>query len=161
MLRWRWFSFCWLRPRQCSFDCGNGCCDPDTCDCGDCSGDTLSDLVYDYDYKPTPIFHGSGPLFLGPEIEVEVPEILTEECAAIAQSHLGKLGYLKADSSLSSKSNLTVDRNSHRGRTDAVLGPGFFVSPGGGASMQWWLREIFVPLFVFFKVKSPIGRSYV
>jgi hypothetical protein len=81
-------------------ECGNGCCDPDDCDCGDCRADSWSDLIHDYDYKPAPVFHGTGPLFLGPEIEVETPYARTEECVQIARSYLGNLGYLKADGSL-------------------------------------------------------------
>lgn len=80
--------------------CGNGCCDPDGCTCEECRSDTTSDLLYDYDYKPAPVFHGTGPLFLGPEIEVETPYPRTEECIEIANSYLGSLGYLKSDGSL-------------------------------------------------------------
>ena len=54
-------------------------------------------LVHDYSYKPRPVFHGTGPLFLGPEIEIETPYCAEEECAQIAYSLLGSLGYLKND----------------------------------------------------------------
>jgi hypothetical protein len=80
--------------------CGNDCCDPDDCECEDCRRDILSDLVHDYDYKPRPVFHGTGPLFLGPEIELETPSARSDECVQVAQSYLGDLGYLKADGSL-------------------------------------------------------------
>ncbi|MBN1171092.1 MAG: hypothetical protein JXA67_02860 [Micromonosporaceae bacterium] len=84
------------------YRCGNDCHDPDNydCDCEDCRNNRWSGPVYDYDYKPTPIFHGSGPLFLGPEIEVETPYARTEECVEVAHAHLGDLGYLKTDASL-------------------------------------------------------------
>jgi hypothetical protein len=85
-------------------DCGNGCCDPDGCDCQDCRDDDnlaqFDGQVYDYSYKPRPVFHGTGPLFLGPEIEVETPEWAGLQCAQIAHSFLGDLGYLKTDASI-------------------------------------------------------------
>ncbi|MDQ1645728.1 MAG: hypothetical protein QOJ50_1912, partial [Cryptosporangiaceae bacterium] len=55
--------------------------------------------VYDYEYKPYPVFHGTGPLFLGHEIEIHTPSG-DWECAELANSHLGNLGYLKNDSSI-------------------------------------------------------------
>jgi hypothetical protein len=83
-------------------DCGNGCCDPDECDCDDCRDDLAAygGLVHDYSYKPQPVFHGTGPLFLGPEIEIETPAYREADCAKTACSYLGDLGYLKEDSSL-------------------------------------------------------------
>ena len=85
-------------------ECANGCCDPD-CGCEDCRDiDVLAvaGLVHDYSYKPAPRFHGTGPLFLGPEIEIETPRYRSRACAEIAHGHLGRLGYLKADSSIGS-----------------------------------------------------------
>jgi hypothetical protein len=87
-------------------DCGNDCCDPDGCDCDDCrdddddDGDDFDGLVNDYSYKPCPVFHGTGPLFLGPEIEIETPYSGEVACAEIAGAHLGSLGYLKTDASI-------------------------------------------------------------
>jgi hypothetical protein len=101
---------CWVWYWQCQScagwnevddSCDNGCCDPDSCDCEDCRSDSFGRLVYDYGYKPDPVFHGTGPLFLGPELELEAPYGRGPECAEIAQAHLGSLGYLKEDSSLS------------------------------------------------------------
>jgi hypothetical protein len=84
-------------------DCANGCC-PDECDCEDCRDDDeifdFGGLVHSYFYKPRPVFHGSGPLFLGPEIEIETPYSRDVECAELARSYLGSLGYLKVDSSI-------------------------------------------------------------
>lgn len=80
--------------------CGNGCCDPDDCDCDDCRDDQLGGLVYEYSYKPHPVFHGTGPLFLGAEIEIETPYGRQADSAQIATSSLGSLGYLKADASI-------------------------------------------------------------
>ncbi|GAA3386332.1 hypothetical protein [Cryptosporangium minutisporangium] len=97
--------------------CGNDCDDyddedddadvddpcPDGCD-RECvchrSGAGLHTEIHSYGYKPLPVFRGEGPLFLGPEIEVHTPYDDDEECAAIAHSHLGELGYLKHDESI-------------------------------------------------------------
>jgi len=78
-------------------DCGNGCCGED-CDCEDCRDEDdegCGGLIHSYDYKPYPVFHGAGPLFLGPEIEIETPYYRDDDCAKIADSHLGALGYLE------------------------------------------------------------------
>ena len=77
--------------------CTNGCGydDDDDDDEGRFDG-----LVHDYGYRPHPVFHGDGPLFLGPEIEVATPYSAGAECARIADEHLGDLGYLKEDSSI-------------------------------------------------------------
>jgi hypothetical protein len=98
----RWYWQCercdgWSRD---GYDCGDGCCG-EYCECEDCtdSGD-YGPLVHDYSYKPRPVFHGTGPVFLGPEIEVEAPYRSQHQCAELAVSHLGDLGYLKEDGSL-------------------------------------------------------------
>lgn len=81
--------------------CANGCCDPDTCDgCADCADSGIATLVHDYSYRPRPVFHGDGPLYLGSEIEIEVPHHRAEECVAVATEHLKDLGYLKEDASI-------------------------------------------------------------
>ncbi|GIF47504.1 hypothetical protein Afe04nite_20430 [Asanoa ferruginea] len=85
--------------------CGNHCQeDPDdSCDCGycsDCSPDDDRYPVHSYDYKPRPIFRGTGPLFLGAEIEIETPYNAYNSSAKLAANHLGDLGYLKNDSSI-------------------------------------------------------------
>jgi len=77
--------------------CANDCC---TRGCDDCRDDVPDDLVHNYTYRPSPRFHGTGPLFLGPEIEIETPYGRNQEFAALACSYLGALGYLKSDSSL-------------------------------------------------------------
>ncbi len=58
------------------------------------------DRVWNYSYKPDPRFHGDGPLFLGLELEIIVPEHSYAECVALASEELGGLGYLKQDSSI-------------------------------------------------------------
>ncbi|MFC8532060.1 hypothetical protein [Nocardia sp. NPDC057227] len=56
--------------------------------------------VWNYTYKPDPVFHGEGPLFLGLELEIIVPEDDHRDCVAEATRQLGTLGYLKRDSSI-------------------------------------------------------------
>ena len=85
--------------------CGNHCDDDsdDSCDCGycdDCRPDSDRYPVHSYDYKPRPIFRGTGPLFLGAEIEIETPDDAYTSCADLAADHLADLGYLKADTSI-------------------------------------------------------------
>lgn len=42
--------------------------------CDNCYDDSRSHhLVHDYDYRPQPLFHGRGPLFLGMELELITP----------------------------------------------------------------------------------------
>lgn len=72
-------------------DCGNGC-DEDDYD------EDTDDRIHDDSYKPYPEFHGDGPLYLGPEIEIETRD--RDECAEIVLDQLGELGYLKTDGSL-------------------------------------------------------------
>jgi hypothetical protein len=60
-------------------------------------------LVHSYSYKPDPIFLGTGPLFLGSEIEVECRKRASTARAAL--KHLSRdmaegIGYLKSDGSL-------------------------------------------------------------
>lgn len=56
--------------------------------------------VWNYFYRPDPIFYGDGPLFLGMELEVVVPADRYDDLVAIAVDALGPLGYLKRDSSI-------------------------------------------------------------
>ena len=102
--QWYWRCQVCLGWNRDGAGCGNGCCDPDSCDCDDCRDDDdlvdFGGLVHDYGYKPRPIFHGAGPLYLGPEIEIETPVYGERRCAQLARAHLGRLGYLKTDSSI-------------------------------------------------------------
>ncbi|WP_280503410.1 hypothetical protein [Nocardia farcinica] len=56
--------------------------------------------IHDYDYKPDPVFHGDGPLFLGLELELKTPRHVLDEAADTAVEHLRGLGYLKEDGSI-------------------------------------------------------------
>jgi len=79
-------------------DCYNDCCQDD-CTCDECENG--SGVLRSYSYKPYPIFRGDGPLYLGPEIEVEVDHgHSVGQAAGFAADKLGELGYLKEDSSL-------------------------------------------------------------
>lgn len=86
--------------------------------CNDCSelidsGDYCSscernnqdrwDLIKNYGYKPIPEFHGEPgeTLHLGMELEINTPRSGLTDCARLATEHLGGLGYLKDDSSIS------------------------------------------------------------
>lgn len=61
-----------------------------------------SPYVRNYSHKPNPNFHGSDSSilpYLGIEIEIGTPGVLAE-CAEIAHTALGGLGYLKEDCSI-------------------------------------------------------------
>lgn len=75
--------------------CGTGCDDDDEPD-----DDDKPAGVYPYEYKPQPLFHGIGPLYLGAEIEVQTSYRNNADCVRVAYQHLGNLAYLKADSSI-------------------------------------------------------------
>lgn len=69
--------------------------------CESCADDYANaGLVHDYDYKPAPSLHGDGPLYLGAELEINVPYQQMGDCAEFALSYLGSLGYLKEDGSI-------------------------------------------------------------
>ncbi|MFF0499749.1 hypothetical protein ACFYU5_33445 [Nocardia aobensis] len=53
--------------------------------------------MWNYTYRPDPRFHGTGPLYLGLELEIIVPEHRFDTCATLATDHLAGLGYLKRD----------------------------------------------------------------
>lgn len=56
--------------------------------------------VRSYSYKPDPRFHGEGPLYLGLELELIVPDDRYSDAVTAATNRLGRLGYLKKDSSI-------------------------------------------------------------
>ncbi|PPJ36472.1 hypothetical protein C5E45_20730 [Nocardia nova] len=56
--------------------------------------------VHSYSYKPEPEFHGTGPLYLGLELEIKTPRDFFDESAGLAIDRLGDLGYLKHDGSI-------------------------------------------------------------
>lgn len=65
-----------------------------------CSRDCVpSRFIEDYCYKPSPLFHGEGPLFMGIELEIDGGGEEDENAQEIVES-LGELVYCKHDSSL-------------------------------------------------------------
>jgi len=77
------------------------------CDCSNSSG-----LIHDYGYKPSAVFHGEGPVFLGLEVEIHAGYSI-HESAQIAVRHLGDLGYLKEDCSVSGGFEIVTHPMSH------------------------------------------------
>ncbi|MFI9504192.1 hypothetical protein [Nocardia sp. NPDC052566] len=67
--------------------------------CSDCDHPD-HDGVHHYDYKPTARFYGDGPLFLGLELEIKTPRQRFTTAVDTSLDHLGRLGYLKEDSSI-------------------------------------------------------------
>lgn len=92
--------------RSCEENCYRWCdyCDNlirggNDCDCVGAELDT-SDHIHPYYYRPTPQFHGTGPVYLGFELEISTPELMLCDCADTAVDQLGTLGYLKSDSTI-------------------------------------------------------------
>ncbi|WP_328439653.1 hypothetical protein [Nocardia puris] len=56
--------------------------------------------VWGYVYKPDPVFHGQGPVYLGLELEIIVPELVYDDAVAEVAARVGNLAYLKQDSSI-------------------------------------------------------------
>jgi hypothetical protein len=77
-----------------------------------CEPDDSAYIQY-YSYKPTPVFHGDGPLYLGFELEINTPRYDLDRCAAVASNALDSLGYLKEDSSISYGFEMVTHPMSH------------------------------------------------
>lgn len=96
-------------------------CEDDSggCTCSSCTGDYDDDesdsygVVFGYDYKPVPVFHGEGPLYLGLELEVEASYLSRDDCTLIARNALDELGYLKSDGSLTHGFEIVTHPMSH------------------------------------------------
>ncbi|WP_232840203.1 MULTISPECIES: amidoligase family protein [Nocardia] len=56
--------------------------------------------VRNYSFKPDPRFHGDGPLYLGLELEIVVPDHVHDTAVGVVTDRLGGLGYVKRDSSI-------------------------------------------------------------
>lgn len=88
--------------------CSCGSSEP-ACRCYDCRAmrrqeERRSDVsfVNEWNYRPNPVFHGKGPLFLGMELEMETGDDAYDECREIVKKHTTRdLCYLKADGSIS------------------------------------------------------------
>ncbi|MFB7720174.1 amidoligase family protein [Nocardia sp. NPDC056100] len=68
--------------------------------CSHCAIDDHDDRVFDHSYKPDPVFHGAGPVYLGLELELKTSGHALEDCVDAALSQLRGLGYLKEDGSI-------------------------------------------------------------
>ena len=71
--------------------------------CYDCYQGMISKPIKNYGYKPTPIFYGDGPLYLGIELEIDKGSE-SEENAQIFLDYINKgkeLLYIKRDGSIS------------------------------------------------------------
>lgn len=91
--------------------------DEGMCDgCGYCEGRCCnchrhSRLVRNYSYKPEPVFHGAGPLFMGLELEIECDNV--SQTAQLVTERLGDLAYLKDDGSISCGFEIVTHPMSH------------------------------------------------
>lgn len=92
----------WVDSRQlcdgCTWYCDN--CETTVEDGDPCSCQRLNGLVHSWSYLPQLIFRGAGPLYLGMELEVAIPNELQHACAELAVDTLGDLGFLKEDGSV-------------------------------------------------------------
>ncbi|MGV9678836.1 hypothetical protein ACWDSJ_26430 [Nocardia sp. NPDC003482] len=68
--------------------------------CSTCADWCTSSRIHDYSYRPTPRFHGDGPVFLGLELEIKCPRGGLDDCAYRALDQLDGLAYLKEDGSI-------------------------------------------------------------
>jgi len=87
-------------------------------DCDDCDDDfddgyDSCAVVYEYDHKPVPEFHGDGPLYLGLELEINTPRGELDDAARLAVAELGDLGYLKEDGSIDHGFEMVTHPMSH------------------------------------------------
>lgn len=90
-------SCCRLVPRE------DVCYDNDYPYCEDCYEKIRNSIIHSYDYKPEPIFYGSGNLFYGVELEIDEGGECSdnaEELLKIANQHDNVL-YAKHDGSIS------------------------------------------------------------
>ncbi|WP_433566881.1 hypothetical protein ACQP1O_17835 [Nocardia sp. CA-151230] len=68
--------------------------------CTSCDVERYEDRIHDYSFKPDPVFHGQGPVYLGLELEVKTPGHALGDCVDLAVDQLGSAGYLKEDGSI-------------------------------------------------------------
>lgn len=71
--------------------------------CYNCNHDSGCDnrqFIQNYSFRPIPVFHGIGPVFMGFELEVAYGPADDDKAAMHAVSELGTLAYLKEDGSV-------------------------------------------------------------
>jgi hypothetical protein len=138
--------------------CGGHCAhdDPDCEDCHDYNGHG-SRVVHDYGYKPVPVFHGNGPLYVGLELETSwgsgnMPKWLSDYVAPNEN-----IWYAKDDSSVSRGIELvthpmstqwalrspipqwiTAGLNAGAIPDDESCGTHIHISRKGLSGPQWW-----------------------
>lgn len=83
-----------------------------------CSCEDRCDLIHSYEYKPPPVFHGDGNVYLGLELETSVDYGDLDECAYVADHALGELGYLKNDCSIDHGFEIVTHPMSYRWAMD-------------------------------------------
>lgn len=72
------------------------------CNCGRCYECRSRFRIHNYSYKPRPIFHGDGPLYLGLECELNTGYSHSRGTVAeYVTGQVGNLAYMKEDGSLS------------------------------------------------------------
>ncbi len=106
-----------LYDRTCDSDSDwcTSCCD---CCCSPDGGTPFTpSSINSYMYKPSPVFHGEGRVFLGLELEIETYS--TSACADVATARLGALGYLKEDGSLSCGFEIVTHPMTHQYAADS------------------------------------------
>lgn len=89
--------------RDCSeWTRGTLCEDHQPCECGSCYECNRRTGIRNYSYKPDPVFHGQGPLFLGLECEISTAYSGSplHEISRAVLAKLGNVAYLKSDSSI-------------------------------------------------------------
>lgn len=110
--------YCMDRDYHMCWDCERAVRDGDYCDdCTESDDYDHGDGDYgleDYGYQPSPIFHGTGPLFMGLELELEMSgRTAFVDCVEIAHQRLGGLAYLKEDSSIDNGFEIVTHPMSH------------------------------------------------
>lgn len=70
--------------------------------CEECYQEQVGDALHSYSYKPTPIFYGGGPLYLGVELEVDgAGQSASHARAALnVMNRRAEYAYMKTDGSL-------------------------------------------------------------
>lgn len=83
----------------CEVSTADICCNDNGSYCSSCYDDQKS--IHDYSFKPSPIFHGTGPRFTGWELEV-IAKGSQEDAAKLITEKFEGLLYCKHDGSVSS-----------------------------------------------------------
>ncbi len=77
------------------------------------------EALHSYGYKPTPVFHGIGPRYLGLELEIDVPYGHLSTSITDTVDTLNGLGYLKEDDSITYGFELVTHPMAYRWALDS------------------------------------------